>query len=689
MLTKTNGYQTQTTEQVNWNSVARIMLTSRQLDELEENELTPKSKVRYQFSARGHELGQAILSQMLGEPNDAASVYYRCRPLMLGIGLTVKEALLGSLALSGSPNDGRDFGVVFQMPPRKNVTVLPNAADTGSQFTPATGWAHAIKLKGQAQQSALCVAYSGDGATSEGGFWAAINIAATERLPVLFVIDDNGYAISTRSIRQTPRGSVAANLASFADLKICEGDGTDAPSALAALNEAVAHVRSGDGPALVRLQVPRLSGHSSADQASYKPADEVAAERARDPLPKLRRYLIEHLLMSAAEWDALEAEIQQDIRDALLEAETHPTTDVSAPRRFTFYEEGQVQKVGGLLANGIRPRIGSEHINVTDGRRLTSVEAIRRTLDLELSLNDRMLIFGEDVAVKGGVHAVTLGLQSKHGESRVFDTSLNEEGIIGRAVGLACAGMLPVPEIQFRKYADACFEQINNIGTIRWRTNNTIATPMVVRMAGGFRKVGDIWHSVTSESTYAHMTGWRVAMPSNAEDAVGLLRTALRGNDPVIFFEHRYTYDAAWSRRPYPGDDYMLPFGRGKLITRGDRLSVITWGAMVEICEAAAEAVGGVEVIDLRTIVPWDKALVLESVRKTSKCLIVHEDIQTGGFGGEIAATLADEAFFDLDAPIMRVAAPDCPVPFSAELMQHVVPTRARIQAAMEKLKNL
>jgi 2-oxoisovalerate dehydrogenase E1 component len=269
----------------------------------------------------------------------------------------------------------------------------------------------------------------------------------------------------------------------------------------------------------------------------------------------------------------------------------------------------------------------------------------------------------------------------------VFDTSLSEEGIIGRAVGMALAGLAPVPEIQFRKYADPATEQLNNCGTIRWRTANRFAAPIVVRMPGGYRKIGDPWHSVTSEIVFAHQPGWRLAFPSNAEDAVGLLRAALRGNDPVIFFEHRAMLDAAWARRPYPGDDYVLPFGRARFLSHGDDLTVVTWGAMVERCEQAMAGLeAGVELIDLRTIVPWDETAVLDSVRKTSKVIIVHEDIGLGGFGAEIAATIADKALMDLDGPVGRVTAPSVPVPFNTELMDAVVPTVEQIRAKMEDL---
>jgi 2-oxoisovalerate dehydrogenase E1 component len=301
-----------------------------------------------------------------------------------------------------------------------------------------------------------------------------------------------------------------------------------------------------------------------------------------------------------------------------------------------------------------------------------------------------VLVFGEDVGRKGGVHAATLGLQERFGEDRVFDTSLSEEGIIGRAVGMAIAGLVPVPEIQFRKYAEPAAEQLHDCGTMRWRTANRFAAPMVVRMPGGFFKCGDPWHSQCNEVQFLHAVGWRLAMPSNAEDAVGLLRSALRGNDPVIFFEHRSLLDGAAARRPYPGDDYMLPFGIARCVRPGTELSIVSWGAMVERCEqAAAESGVDVELLDLRTLAPWDRDAVLASVAKTRRCLIVHEDNITAGFGAEISAMLAERAFFSLDAPIERLAMPDIPSPHSPELLQSVVPTVAGIVAAIRRVASL
>jgi 2-oxoisovalerate dehydrogenase E1 component len=283
------------------------------------------------------------------------------------------------------------------------------------------------------------------------------------------------------------------------------------------------------------------------------------------------------------------------------------------------------------------------------------------------------------------VHAVTLGLQDKFGIERVFDTSLSEEGIIGRAVGMSLAGLMPVPEIQFRKYADPATEQLNDCGTMRWRTNNRFAAPMVVRMPIGFFKCGDPWHSQTNEVQYVHAPGWKVAVPSNAADAVGLLRTALRGNDPVMFFEHRAMLDAPSARRPYPGDDFALPFGMARIVREGHDLTIVTWGAMVERCEEAADG-HLVEIIDLRTLMPWDRDAVIASVKRTRRCLIVHEDLITAGFGAEIAAVVAEQAFLDLDAPISRLAMPDIPSPHNPALMEWALPSVDGIRAKIEAL---
>ncbi len=674
-----------------WHEVTRLALASRFMDEMEEKELTPQGVVTYQFSARGHELGQILLSQLLTRPMDGASVYYRSRPFMLGSGLTLEEAFASDMARPGGLSAGRDVGVVFNMPTRGRATVLPMAGDVGSQFTPAAGWAQALRYRaetlGQEElRGSICVVFGGDGAVATNGFWSALTIATTLKLPLLFVIEDNGYAISVKSPLQTPGANIAANLAAWQNLKIWDGDGTQPQETAVLVHDAVTYTRQWQGPALLRLTVPRLSGHSSVDTQTYKSKAELDAEWERDPIVALNRSLVP-AVMSKAEWHEIVMQAMQEVAAARQAAQAQPFPDVRHVARHIWSHPDEPQQVGGLAGEGIHLPVGSSMPHAPDARRINMIEAIRRTLEVELRLNPRCLVFGEDVGAKGGVHAATLGLQAQFGEARVFDTSLSEEGIIGRAVGMALAGLVPVPEIQFRKYADPATEQLNNCGTLRWRTNNQFAAPIVVRIPGGYRKIGDPWHSVTSEIVFAHQPGLLLAFPSNAEDAVGLLRAALRGNDPVIFFEHRAMLDAAWARRPYPGDDFMLPFGKAKILQAGNDLTLVTWGAMVERCELALQEIeASVELIDLRTIVPWDKDTVLASVRKTSKCLIVHEDIGLGGFGAEIAATIADEAFLDLDGPILRLTAPSVPVPFSTHLMEGVVPTVAQIQAKIAEL---
>ena len=674
-----------------WREIAHLAFCSRLMDELEENELTPKGEVTYQFSARGHELGQLLLSQLLTKPLDAASAYYRSRPFLLGSGLTFEEAFASDMARPGGVSAGRDVGVVFNMPSRGRATILPMAGDVGSQYTPAAGWAQAIRyrvesLKEKDADGSMSVVFGGDGSVATNGFWSALTMATTLKLPLLFVIEDNGYAISVKSPVQTPGSNIAANLASFADLAIWDGSGTEPSQTAELLFQAVSHVRSGEGPALLRLTVPRLSGHSSIDNQAYKTESEKEAEWAQDPLLALHDYLVPALFDEAG-WRDLQENAATLVQEACVAALAQPLPDVATVHTYVWSDPAHPQGMGGLVGAGIELPKGTAVVNPPDPRRINMIEAIRRTLDVELEMNPRCLVFGEDVGFKGGVHAATLGLQTKYGAGRVFDTSLSEEGIIGRSIGMAYAGLIPVPEIQFRKYADPATEQLNNCGTIRWRTNNRFAAPIVVRIPGGYRKIGDPWHSVTSEIIFAHQPGWYLAFPSNAADTVGLLRTALRGNDPVIFFEHRAMLDAAWARRPYPGDEYMLPFGQAQILQEGDELTLVTWGAMVERCQLAVQqSDASIELIDLRTIVPWDKTAVLQSIQKTSKCLIVHEDIGFGGFGAEIAATIVAEAFLDLDAPVERLTSPSVPVPFSTALMEGVVPTVAKIQERVSAL---
>lgn len=685
---------------LDWRKVAYHTLCSRALDDAEEqtnrNRATvPKDHVvLYQFSARGHDMAQVILGQLLTGERDAAGAYYRSRPLLLSLGLSLEDALGSPLGRAGGFSDGRDIGVVCNFPRESGCVVLPMAGDVGSQYTPTAGWAQAITyhrdiLKDRRWAGAIGVALGGDGSVATNGFWAALTMATTLKLPMLFYIEDNGLGISVGGEMQTPGSDIARNLASFTNLFIRNGDGTDPAESAALLAECIQHVRSGAGPALVRLTVPRLSSHSGPDnQKGYRSDEEIAADQKRDPLPRLRQFLVpQHL--SAAEWSELETEVARDVERALAAARARPKPDPAriADHRYADDRDEASEAFGGLR-RAERRKLGGHDVPAEDGELLRFAEAVRRTLRHELSVNPKVVVFGEDVGKKGGVHLVTEGLQKQFGRDRVFDTSLSEEGIIGRAAGLAISGLMPVAEIQFRKYADPATEQLNNAGTLRWRTANRFASPMVVRMPGGFGKdVGDPWHSLSDEVRFAHAYGWQVAMPSNAADAVGLLRAAMRSPNPTVFFEHRALLMTGDGSARYPGDEYVLPFGRGRVLQDGRGITVVTWGALTHrVAEAAAQLGSAVELIDLRTIAPWDRALVLQSVEKTGRCLVIHEDNLTAGFGAEIAATVAQESFWHLDAPVRRIAPADIPMPYHPDLLAAVLPDAPAIAAAIEDL---
>jgi len=659
---------------IDWPQVTKLVLRSRALDELEEGELAPRGDVAYQFSAKGHELAQVLLALKLDHPHDAATTYYRSRPFALAAGLTLAEALAAGMARTGGPSEGRDAGVMFSLVPRGGPAILPASGDVGSQYTPAAGWAQAIQYRANVLgehewNGALAVALGGDGSVASNGFWSALTIATTLHLPMLFFIEDNGFGLSVPSRLQTPDGDISTNLASFAGLEVLGGSGTNPGQAATLIATAVAHVRSGRGPCLLRLTVPRLSGHTFIDNQAYKTEAMRREEASRDPVRALDEWI------GPAAMAAIRSEVDDELARALKEARSMPDPLPTSASQQVFFE-GLMQRMGGITPEAGPRRLSSRITPGNTGPRLNLIESVRRVLEQELESNPKALLFGEDVGLKGGVHGATMGLQSRFGEGRVFDTSLSEEGIVGRSTGLALAGLLPIPEIQFRKYADPATEQIHNAGTLRWRTAGKFAAPMVLRIPVGHgKKIGDPWHSVSGETFFAHSLGWHVAYPSNAADAAGLLRTALRGEDPTVFLEHRALLDTPIARRPDPGPEYALPFGQASVIEEGEALTLITWGAMVyPSLEAAGHFPGQVEVIDLRTIVPWDKRTILASIAKTGRGLVVHEEPLTAGFGAEILATLAEKAFKDLDAPLRRLTVPDSPIPYDTGMMKYVLP---------------
>ncbi len=685
---------------IDWRRVVRHALASRQLDDIEEgtnrdrNRIPKDHVVMYQFSARGHDVAQVILGELVQGKRDAAGAYYRSRPFLLSLGLPLDDAFGSPLGRAGGFSDGRDIGVVCNLPNRNGPVVLPMSGDVGSQYTPAIGWAQSISyhrdvLGDPSWDGALAVALGGDASVATSGFWSALTIATTLKLPMLFYIEDNNLGISVSGDMQTPGANIAANLASFGNLFLRDGDGTDPHQSATLFSECVLHVRAGHGPALIRLTVPRLSSHSGPDnQKGYRTAEDIAADDARDPLPRLRQYLVP-AVMSNDDWTELEAEVTRDVQTALTAARARAIPDASRIAQFVYADDSaDTPEAMGGLTRAEREQLGGSDQVQDDGELLRMADAIRRTLRHELEVNPKVLVFGEDVGRKGGVHLVTEGLQKQFGSERVFDTSLSEEGIIGRASGMAISGLMPVAEIQFRKYADPATEQLNNTGTMRWRTANRFAAPMVVRMPGGFGKdVGDPWHSLSDEVRFAHAYGWQVVMPSNAADAVGLLRAAMRSPNPTIYFEHRALLMTGDGSARYPGDDYVLPLGRARVVREGTDLTLITWGAMVHRCIEAIEQFGdAVELIDLRTIAPWDRAAVLESVKKTGRCLIVHEDNLTAGFGAEIAAVVAQDAFWYLDAPVQRIAPRDIPMPYHPVLLEAVLPGGEEIAKGIEEL---
>ncbi|HNB52899.1 MAG TPA: transketolase C-terminal domain-containing protein, partial [Anaerolineales bacterium] len=498
-----------------------------------------------------------------------------------------------------------------------------------------------------------------------------------------------GGNISVPRHFQTPGGNIATNLDGFGNLKVLEGPGYFPPTTAGLIEKALTHVREGNGPCLLRLTVPRLQGHTfGEDQTAYKTKAQIEAEQEIDPLKLLQEFVKDQL-----DWYALEAEVNAHVRREMEAALNFPNPDPAEVETHLFSNSQEIPQVPtnspelGETRGNSRELMGTPDIS---GPRINMIEAIRRTLETELARDSRMVVFGEDVGPRGGVHRATLGLQARFGEARVFDTSLSEEGIIGRAGGMAYAGLRPVPEIQFRKYADPAHEQIHDLGWVRWRTAGKFTAPVVVRMPVGYsRRTGDPWHSVIDEVSYAHMQGWRIAFPSNAADAAGLLRTALRGDDPTIFFEHRALYDTPISRRPYPGDEFTLPFGVAGLVQEGKHLTVVSWGETLHRCVEAAQPFGAdVEILDLRTLIPWDKDAVLASVRKTGKLLIAHEDTRTAGFGGEIGATVAEEAFTALDAPIQRVCTRDIPIPYNIPMMNATIPSMEVLRDKIEALLN-
>jgi 2-oxoisovalerate dehydrogenase E1 component len=665
----------------------RLALVSRFLDD-REIALRQQNRAFFQISGAGHEALLLGLARSLRPAYDWFFPYYRDRALALALGVTPTEMLQQAVGSADDPSSGGR-----QMPCHFGATrlnIVSQTSCTGSQCLPAIGCAEAARYIGRRPNLPGCVAYGdevtyvslGEGATSEGEFWESLNTACRLHLPVLFLVADNGYAISVRSTDQHP-APISEMVRGIRGLHVVKMDGRDYFEVRRKGANAIAHVRAGAGPCLIHALVTRPYSHSlSDDQKKYRIPEELQDEKEHDPVTLLEHQLIELGAITAEQAEQFRTEARETVRVAADEA--------LASRRPA--PESAIEEVVGrplVVAMQPDPEPGENAEPVTFG------EAIRLTLHDQMERDERIRVFGEDVADadphvidevpgKGGVFGITFGLQRKFGDARCYNTPLAEANIIGRAVGQAMRGLRPCPEIQFFDYVWPAMNQLKSeAATTRWRSVGTFTCPMVVRIPiGGYLQGGAIWHSQCGESIFAHVPGLLIAFPSRARDAAGLLRTAFRCEDPVLFLEHKHLYRQGYNRDPLPPADWMLPFGRGTYVTRGDRVTVVTWGATVHRAQVAANELGpdaGVEIIDLRTIAPWDRDIVAESVRRTGRVLVLHEDTLTCGFGAEIAAFIADECFEHLDAPVWRLAATDTPCAYEPSLENAILPQAADI----------
>jgi 2-oxoisovalerate dehydrogenase E1 component len=686
----------------------RTMFLSRRLDD-REIQLKRQNKIYFQISSAGHEAVTAAMGLLVRPGIDWLYPYYRDRAFCLMVGVTPLETLLQAVGAKDDPASGGR-----QMPshwghPKWNI--VSKSSCTGTQFVQAVGAAEATlyyqnhpKALAQAKKAPLGqyvhhqddeIVYvsAGEGATSQGEFWESLNATCAKKLPLLYLIEDNGYAISVPVEVQTAGGNISNLVRDFPGLHVAEFDGTDPLESYAAGKEAVDYVRQRRGPALLHAHVIRPYSHSlSDDEKLYKTAEEREEEAHRDPLSKFSLFLVREGLLDQKEIEALEAEVDREVRDA---------TD---------------QALGAAP-----PSIDSIHVNVYSpdidptspafatqpqfhGAPKTMVEMVAATLFDEMARDERITVFGEDVADasrdenlkhlkgKGGVFKATSGLQRKYGHNRVFNTPLAEASIVGRAIGMATRGLKPVAEIQFFDYIWPAMMQIRDeLCVLRWRSNGNFKAPAVLRVAiGGYLTGGGIYHSQSGESIFAHCPGLRVVMPSTALDVAGLLRTSVHCDDPVMFLEHKHLYRQPYNRSEYPGPDYTVPFGKARIVKEGSEVSIITFGAIVHRAEVAAaqlEREGvSVEIIDLRSLSPYDWDAIASTVRKNHRVIVAYEDMLSWGFGAEIAARIADELFDELDAPVKRVAAMDTFCAYQPKLEDVILPQTEHLISAVKQL---
>jgi 2-oxoisovalerate dehydrogenase E1 component len=630
-----------------------------------------QGKCTFHASARGHEKIQIGMTLLLKPRQDWFFTYYREKGIPIGLGMPLRDIFLAMLSRGGDPNsNGRNMPEQFSS---REMNLVAQTACTGTQFLPAVGMALALRKEGS---DAVVYVSSGEGATSEGEFFEALNWAARERLPVLFVIQNNGYAISVPQSSQTV--SEVHRIARGFGMPTFDLDGTWFEPMYQTLPPAIRRMREGGGPALVEARVVRMDSHSSSDdQRRYRSAEELADLARQDPIYQTEQYLLRHRVLSAEEIAAIRASIREEVDRAAAEADAAPIPA----------EDGVMAHIFSGRAADPAERVPPRYVS---DEPITMIDAINHGLREEMERNPKIVMWGEDIAdPKGGVFGVTRGLSTAFPE-RVQNSPLAEASIVGVAGGMAIGGYKPVVEIQFADYLWPGFMQLRDeIATVRWRSQGQWTCPVVVRIAvGGYIKGGP-WHSACVESAFAHIPGWYVVFPSCAEDAKGLIKAAARSEDPVIFLEHKGLYRRVQAKTPEPDDSYLIPFGRGRVRREGTDVTVVTWGSTVYLAlEAArrAEKRGvSIEVLDLRSIVPLDEEILLKSVRKTSRVVVAHEDTLTMGFGAEVAARIGEKYFEHLDAPVVRVAAKDSFVPSAVNLELSVLPSVEDLERGVEK----
>ena len=653
--------------------IFKTMATSRRTDE-KMLTLLRQGKSFFHIGASGHEGAQLACAMQMKSDVDWSYPYYRDQTMVMGLGMTTEELFLGFLAKADDPGSGGR-----QLPQhygQKELNIVSQSSPTGTQYLQAVGTAMAVRQTGK---KALVYVSSGEGTTSQGEFHEALNWAGREKLPVLFHIEDNGFAISVPKSSQTAEGSVYAMVGGYGNLNRFETDGTDFFESYTTFQAAIESIRSGKGPAIVVSNVVRLLPHSSSDDhRKYRDAQELSEEQKRDPIEKFRAQCEQAGIINSEEFQQVLDEVSLEVDEAAEKALAAPFPERSEADTHVV-DESTVS-----IPSSAPVKMGAE---------IVIVDAVNHALHEEMRRNKNMIIYGQDVADgKGGVFTATKGLSTEFGDKRVFNSPLAEASIVGTAVGAAVAGLKPVVEIQFGDYIWTAMMQIRNeVATIRYRSNNSFSCGMVIRTPVGGYIHGGLCHSQSIEGFFMHLPGIHIVYPSNAADAKGLLKYACRIDDPVLFLEHKGMYRQGFAKRPEPDEDYLLPFGQAAVVREGHDLTIVTYGLMVykaiEAAKNLEKSMGAsIEVIDLRTLSPLDRITIGQSIQKTSKALVVYEDTLTAGPGAEIAAIIAEEYFEYLDGPVLRVAAKDAPVPFNWDLEDEILPQTEDIRLAAERL---